>query len=496
MGKLSSSHTVGQSVHITNTPTIKNAPAVGLIDGNGDFNNYHLAALILSVPLAVHQSLSFAFELPWVMTGIPGYAILLMLLGIPVTIGYWIYQSRYGKRHNTKIPIPEGNVEKYIEIKDPALRKKYHGKNKIPMAVFQDAWIAGKVDFKGDMLDVLEHRHEWANFHLTWSHFKFVISKMLPVMAFHSKSADEAEINGQYDRGDDFYEFFLGPSMVYTAGIVTDLDRAETLEELQENKLTIICEKLDLKPTDRLLDIGCGWGSLVTFAHKNYGCEVLGITLGHNEKAFADKRILKNGGDPKRIRVEYCDYRDLPMEKGKYTKIVSLEMAEHVGVRRYGAFLRQVYDLLDDNGIFVFQVAGFRPSWQFEDLVWALYVDRWVFPAGDASCPLSWVVTQVENAGFEVKNIDVLGIHYSATLLRWYRNWVSNKDKVIASYGERWYKVWVYFIASAIIIARNGSGAVFQLTLHKNLNSYPRIEGVRNHGNIHVKPRVKISSVW
>ena len=116
--------------------------------------------------------------------------------------------------------------------------------------------------------------------------------------------------------------------MVYTAGIVTDLDRAETLEELQENKLTIICEKLDLKPTDRLLDIGCGWGSLVAFAHKNYGCEVLGITLGHNEKAFADKRILKNGGDPKRVRVEYCDYRDLPMEKGKYTKIVSLEMAE------------------------------------------------------------------------------------------------------------------------------------------------------------------------
>ena len=179
--------------------------------------------------------------------------------------------------------------------------------------------------------------------------------------------------------------------MVYTTGIIGDLNRAETLEELQENKLTVVCEKLDLKPTDRLLDIGCGWGTLAAFAHKNYKCDVLGITLSRNGTAFGNERILKSGGDPRRAMIEYCDYRDLPKEKGKYTKIVSLEMAEvgdilpgtfyrpwlspslslqHVGVRRYAAFLRQVYDLLDDDGIFVFQVAGFRPNWQFEDLVW------------------------------------------------------------------------------------------------------------------------------
>lgn len=116
--------------------------------------------------------------------------------------------------------------------------------------------------------------------------------------------------------------------MVYTSGIIKHPDRAETLEELQHNKLIVVCEKLDLKPNDLLLDIGCGWGTLAAFAHKYYGCDVVGITLSRNQTIFGNERILKLGGDPKRARIEYCDYRDLPMEKGKYTKIVSLEMAE------------------------------------------------------------------------------------------------------------------------------------------------------------------------
>jgi len=185
---------------------------------------------------------------------------------------------------------------------------------------------------------------------------------------------------------------------------------------------------------------------------------------------------------------------------------------QHVSTRRFAAFLRHVYDILDENGTFVFQVAGFRPNWQFEDLVWyvdrilcsspwvrthspvtcrGLYMNRWVFPGADASCALSWVVTRAENAGFKVKNIDVLGVDYSATLLRWYNNWTSNKDKAINSYGEKWHRIWTYFLTSAIIISRNGGCSVFQL--HKNLNSYPRIEGVRNHASIRVAPKVDIS---
>jgi len=116
--------------------------------------------------------------------------------------------------------------------------------------------------------------------------------------------------------------------MIYTSGIVLDIEQEETLEQLQDNKLTVVCEKLDLQPHDRLLDIGCGWGTLAAFAHKNYGCEVTGITLGKNQTKFGNERIKANGGDPTRARVLCMDYREIPPQRGSFTKIVSLEMAE------------------------------------------------------------------------------------------------------------------------------------------------------------------------
>ena len=134
------------------------------------------------------------------------------------------------------------------------------------------------------------------------------------------------------------------------------------------------------------------------------------------------------------------DYRDIP--KLRYDKVVSLEMAEHVGVRNFGAFCKQVYDLLDDDGVFVFQLSGLRKSWQFEDLVWGLtLMSKYVFPGADASTPLGFYVDRIESAGFEVKSIDTIGVHYSATLWRWYRNWLGNREKVEAKYGGRWFRV-------------------------------------------------------
>jgi cyclopropane fatty-acyl-phospholipid synthase-like methyltransferase len=116
--------------------------------------------------------------------------------------------------------------------------------------------------------------------------------------------------------------------MVYTSGIVLDLSREETLEELQDNKLTVVCDKLGLKSSDRLLDVGCGWGTLAAFAAKNYGCDVTGITLGKNQTKFGNGRIKANGVAPSQARILCMDYRDIPGGPGHYSKIVSLEMAE------------------------------------------------------------------------------------------------------------------------------------------------------------------------
>ena len=300
-----------------------------------------------------------------------------------------------------------------------------------------------------------------------------------------------------YDRGDDFYGWFLGPRMIYTSGIISDIDKEETLEQLQDNKLGVVCEKIGLKRGESLLDIGCGWGTLAKYASTNYGAHATGVTLGRNQTAWGNNALRKAGIEESQSRILCMDYRDIPLPPGGYNKITCLEMAEHVGVKYFSTFLKQVYDMLDDDGVFFLQIAGIRKCWQYEDLIWGLFMNKYIFPGADASTPLGWFVDKLEGAGFEVKGIDTIGVHYSATLWRWYRNWMANKEKVEAKYGNRWFRVcliafpneftlctdvssqiWEYFLAYSTIISRQGSATCYQITLVKNINSTHRIEGV------------------
>lgn len=122
--------------------------------------------------------------------------------------------------------------------------------------------------------------------------------------------------------------------MIYTSGVVLDASTEESLEQLQDNKLALVCHKLDLQPSDRLLDIGCGWGTLVAYAAKNFGCDVTGLTLAQTGAKFGNERIKESGVSDQQARILCLDYRDMPKEK-KFTKIVSLEMAE-VGLKLSG----------------------------------------------------------------------------------------------------------------------------------------------------------------
>lgn len=389
-----------------------------------------------------------------------------------------------------------GPIEDYLTIHDPALKAKYNGNKKIPMQVFHDAYFEGKIDIKGDMLEVMEYRWDWAEMRFTWTIFKDVLFRFIPDVIMHTEKQDEEQVRDHYDRGDDFYSWFLGPQMIYTSGIVSDPMKKESLEQLQDNKLALVCSKLGLTKDDRLLDIGCGWGTLSAFAAKNFGCDVTGVTLSRNQTAFGNERIANNGVDPARARILCKDYREIGVVPGHYTKIATLEMAEHVGIRHYSKFLRNVFNLLDDDGTLVFQVAGLRPQWQYWDLIWGMFMNRYIFPGADASCNLGWVINKLEDAGFEVRSADVLGVHYSATILRWLENWKSNEDKVKAKYGEKWYRIWLYFLASSVIVAREGGSSVFQITCSKNLNASHRIEGVFSHGNLHPTPARPFESVY
>jgi sphingolipid C9-methyltransferase len=252
---------------------------------------------------------------------------------------------------------------------------------------------------------------------------------------------DEEQVRDHYDRGDDFYGWFLGPRMIYTSGVISDITKEESLEQIQDNKLAVVCEKINLQKGERLLDIGCGWGTLARFASENYDAQVTGITLGRNQTAWGNGALRKVGVPETQSKILCMDYRDIPVPEGGYHKITCLEMAEHVGVRHFTTFLKQVYDMLDDDGVFFLQIAGLRKPWQYEDLIWGLFMNKYIFPGADASTPLGWFVDKLEGSGFEVKSIDTIGVHYSATLWKWYLNWMSNKNHVVAKYGTRWFRV-------------------------------------------------------
>lgn len=408
-------------------------------DGPGaeNFNTYFLIVLLVTIPGY------FAWK---VNGGLITWIFFAALTAIPILMVFWTAASGMSPRLNEKARYPGNPIEQYLSFRNESDQIKYKGKNRIPMETFHEMYFAGEVDVKGDMLETLEYRHDWANFRFTLSLFWFFLTGMLPEVIMHTRSQDEEQVRDHYDRGDDFYGWFLGPRMIYTSGVISDINKEESLEQMQDNKLAIVCEKIGLKQGESMLDIGCGWGTLAKFASANYGAAVTGVTLGRNQTAWGNTGLRKAGVSEEQSRILCSDYRDIQVPEGGYNKITCLEMAEHVGVRHFSTFLRQVYDMLDDDGVFFLQIAGLRKSWQYEDLVWGLFMNKYIFPGADASTPLGFFVDSLEGAGFEVKGIDTIGVHYSATLWKWYRNWMANKEKIVAKYGDRWFRVRTFAI--------------------------------------------------
>merc|ERR1712046_300947 len=190
--------------------------------------------------------------------------------------------------------------------------------------------------------------------------------------------------------------------------------------------------------------------------------KVTGVTLSSDQKAYGEALNKGNGA-----KIILHDFMTVDLPEKSFDKISSLEMAEHVGIKRYNAFLRKVHSLLKDDGTLYFQVAGLRRQWRYEDLVWGLFMGEHVFPGADASCPIGWVATQLERGGFEVQRVSNLGNHYSRTLDHWLDEWKLPKDSIIAAYGEQSWRRWEVFLAWSVRVARQGSSTVFMLTLTK-----------------------------
>ncbi|MCQ4080508.1 cyclopropane-fatty-acyl-phospholipid synthase family protein [Streptomyces sp. RB6PN25] len=271
--------------------------------------------------------------------------------------------------------------------------------------------------------------------------------------ARHSLRRDRQAISHHYDVGNDFYERVLGPSMVYSCAYWDE--GAETLEDAQQAKLDLICRKLSLREGQRLLDVGCGWGSMVLHAAKRYGVRAVGVTLSVEQAAFARKRIAEEGLTD-RVEIRVQDYREIT--DGPFDAISSIGMAEHVGTTQYRAYAKMLYGLLRPGGRLLNHQIARRPLQREESYEVDEFIDRYVFPDGELA-PVGSTVALIEEAGFEVRDVEALREHYARTLRRWVANLEEHWDECVRLTSPGRARVWrLYMAASALSFERNRIG--------------------------------------
>lgn len=362
-----------------------------------------------------------------------------------------------------------GNIEDLVIPKDNSTRSRYRNGVKVPITTFIEDYMNGRVDVTCDIQRLLQSRTHFFNYNYVGHHLKFLFGQFIPQVTIHSKKQDERVIRDHYDRGNDFFGSFLGDRMIYTSAFFKSGN--EDLETAQDQKLDLVCRKLQLKKGERLLDIGCGWGTLLAHSAKYYGTDSTGITIAQAGADYANAQI-ERWGVAHRARAKRMDYRSIPHEK--YDKISCLEMAEHVGVKNFTKFMKQIAGLLKDDGIFYLQIAGLRAGYHQESLIWGGFMGEYIFPGADASMPLSFVVKRLEKAGFEIHSVENIGIHYSRTIQLWYYNWQRNKQQVLDAYGQWWFRCWEIFLGWSVDIAKQGNSTCFQIVCNKNRDDYDR----------------------
>ncbi|MET8622383.1 cyclopropane-fatty-acyl-phospholipid synthase family protein [Kitasatospora sp. NPDC004669] len=269
----------------------------------------------------------------------------------------------------------------------------------------------------------------------------------------HSRSRDREAISHHYDVGNDFYGLVLGSSMVYSCAYWTP--EAKSLEAAQEAKLDLICRKLGLRPGMRLLDVGCGWGSLLLHAAKHYGVTAVGVSISKEQVALARARV-EGAGLADRVEVRLQDYREIP--DGPFDAISSVGMAEHVGSEQYRAYAEGLYRLLAPGGRLLNHQIARRPDCPGESHRTSPFIDRYVFPDGELS-PVGSTVARLEEAGFEVRDVEALREHYALTLREWVANLEAHWMEAVRLVGRGRARVWrLYMAASALAFEQNRIG--------------------------------------
>ncbi len=265
-----------------------------------------------------------------------------------------------------------------------------------------------------------------------------------------------------YDISEKFYDLFLDEKRQYSCAYFKDEDN--TLEEAQNNKIDHIIKKLNLKPNQRVLDIGCGWGTLAIDIAKKTQCEVVGITLSENQLEYA-KQKAKEMNLENQVEFRLADYRQL---NEKFDRVVSVGMFEHVGRKFYKKYFNKVFEFLNEDGVALIHTIGsINPPRGPQP-----WITKYIFPGGYTPS-LSEVSLPIEESGLIVSDLEILRTHYQHTLSNWKERFISKKAEVLDMFDEKFFRMWEFYLVGCEMAFKWSDQVVFQFQLTKKLNATP-----------------------
>lgn len=352
-----------------------------------------------------------------------------------------------------EITLGQGKPKTRVVVKDSKLLAKIL---RSPSLAFGEGYMKGDIVIQGELEDVLAGFYKTSQkLETSWLHR---IKKLfLPAKI----SVKEAMANAQhhYDVGNEFYKLWLDPLLVYSCAVF--LHDSDTLAKAQEQKLDLLCRKVNLQRGQKLLDIGCGWGGLLFHAAEKYGAQVTGITPAEEQAAHIRSEIQKRGLG-QRVTVIAGDWRTL---QGQYDRIISVGMFEHVGQAQYEEFFTVWNKLLASGGMSLLHTIGRMKEERTDP-----WIRKYIFPGGFLPT-LAEVSDIIGNQGMIISDVENLWQHYAKTLAHWSQNFLASRDKVVAMYGEEFARMWHLYLEGSRAGFLYGSMQLWQIVILKGKSS-------------------------
>lgn len=337
---------------------------------------------------------------------------------------------------------------------------------KNPRLGFGEAYMDGRIIIENgtilDLLELITGSNRWEDGKDARGALNRGKTALRRIFASNTKKRAKRNVAHHYDLGDELYELFLDSDRQYSCAYFTSTDNG--LEEAQWDKKAHIAAKLDLRPGQRVLDIGSGWGGLALFMHQQAGVDVLGITLSEDQLRVARQRA-EEAGVSDHVKFELVDYRVL---RGEFDRIVSVGMFEHVGADHYDEFFAACRRLLKRDGVMLLHTIGKLGMASTPDP----FTDKWIFP-GYHLPSLSEMCTASEKVRMIVSDVETLRLHYAYTLRHWLNNVTANRAKIESLYDARFFRMWEYYLAGGIVMFETGAACNYQVQYVRDRNALP-----------------------